>query len=65
MKVIKYPELVAEMARHGEERKDLAKYLDIAYHALWRRMIGKTEWTNSEIQKVCEHYGKSYEELFK
>lgn len=65
MKVIKCPGLVAEMARRGEERKDLAQCLGIAYSALWRRMIGQTEWTNSEIKKVCEHYGKSYEELFK
>lgn len=65
MKSVKYPELAGEMARCGENRKTLAKHLGLTYGAFCRRMTGTKEWSISEIDKICEHYGKNYYELFK
>lgn len=65
MKILKYPELVGEMAKHGDTQKTLAKLLDITYSSVSRRLSGKAEWSISEIEKLCEYYGKDYYELFK
>lgn len=65
MKKLKYPELVGEMAKHGDTQKTLAKLLDITYSSVSRRLSGRTEWSISEIEKLCEYYGKDYYELFK
>lgn len=65
MKILKYPELVGEMAKHGDTQKTLAKLLDITYSSVSRRLSGRTEWSISEIEKLCEYYGKDYYELFK
>lgn len=65
MKIIKYPELLGEMAKHGDTQKSLANLIDITYASVCRRLSGKSDWTKSEIDKICEHYGKNYYELFK
>lgn len=65
MKKILYPGLLGEMARHGDTQKSLAKILGITYASVCRRITGKKEWTIGEIEKICEHYGKDYYELFK
>ena len=65
MKKIKYPDLVGEMAKHGDTQKSLAAILGITYASVCRRLSGKTEFTISEIEKICEHYKKDYYELFK
>lgn len=64
MKNNKYPNLFAEMIRHGELTEDLAKFLGMKYGALHRRFIGRTKFSVNEAIKICEHYGKSFEELF-
>ena len=64
-KQVVYPGLAVEMARHGETQETLAEMLDLSVSAFNRRMNGKVEWTIHEIDKVCRHYGKSYEEIFK
>ncbi len=65
MKYVKYPELMGEMAKHGDTQRALAKILGITYSSVWRRLTGQKEWTISEVDKICEHYGKDYYELFK
>ena len=65
MNKILYPGLVAEMARRGESQNTLAELLGTTYSAIHRRMIGETDWTISEIDKVCEYYKKDFYELFK
>jgi len=65
MKKILYPGLLGEMARHGDTQKSLAKILGVTYASVCRRITGKKEWTISEIEKLCEYYGKDYYELFK
>ena len=65
MKIVKYPGLVAEMAIHGDTQKTIAKLLGIASPNVGKRFSGKVEWSISEIEKICEYYGKDYYELFK
>lgn len=65
MKVIKYPNLVAEMAKHGHSQKTISKVIGINNTNVSKRFLGKRDWKISEIEKICEFYGKSYEELFK
>lgn len=65
MKKIYYPELVAEMAKKGESQTSLAKLLEMSRPAMSNRLAGKTEWTISEIDKLCEYFDKDYYTLFK
>lgn len=65
MKSPKYPNLLAEMARRGETQKSLAEILGLSVNCISQKMNGKTEWNIGEIEKLCEHYGKDYYELFK
>lgn len=65
MKELKYPELRGEMAKHGDTQKTLAKLLGTTYSSVSRRLTGKTEWSISEICKICNHYKRDFNELFK
>lgn len=63
--MVKYPYLRAEMVLHGENQGKLAEVLGIKQSVLSMRMSGKSEWKLEEIKKVCKHYKKTVEELFK
>jgi len=65
MKKVLYPDLVAEMAKRGETQKTIAKLIGIANTNVSKRFSGKKDWSISEIEKICDYYGKSYDELFK
>lgn len=65
MKKLKYPELVGEMAKHGETQKELGKLLGLTYASISRRLSGETKWSIDEVDKICKHYNKNYYELFK
>lgn len=65
MRETKFPELVGEIAKHGETQTKIANMLGISNNALWRRLTGRTEWTINEIDILCEHYNRNYHELFK
>lgn len=65
MKVIKYPELVGEMAKRGETQKTLATLLGITNGTVSRKLSGQNEWTIGEIETLCKYYNKDYYELFK
>lgn len=65
MKVIKYPNLVGEMAKHGDTQISLGKLLNITNGSVSKKLSGEREWTISEIDTICEHYKKDYYELFK
>ena len=65
MKSPKYPNLVAEMARRGETQRTISKLLNLTNNSVHRKMTGKSEWTISEIEKLCEYFNKDYDELFK
>lgn len=63
--IVKFPDLSAEMARCGENQATLAELLDLPISAISRRMNGKIEFTKKEIDIICKHYSKTYEQLFK
>ena len=65
MRKTKYPELRAEMARRGDTQESIAKLIEITTTSINRRLSGMIDWKISEIEKICEHYGKNYDELFK
>ena len=65
MKKVLYPGLASEMAKRGDLLETLAKLLDLQIGTVCWKINGKSEWKISEINKLCKHYGKSYEELFK
>ena len=65
LKEIKYPNLILEIKRHGETQDDLSKLLGISRTTFNFKLQGKSEWTISEIEKICEHYEMNYYELFK
>lgn len=65
MKKPKYPELAGEMRKHGDTQKTLAKLLELPNASISRRLSGETEWSISEIEKLCNYYKKNYYELFK
>ncbi len=65
MEEIKYPELIGEMAKHKESQKALGIVLGLARSTMNKKLSGTSEFSISEIDKICEHYGKTYEELFK
>lgn len=65
MNRVKYPELASEMAKRGEKQKVLAKLLDVTPACISRKLAGKTEWTISEVEKLCKYYNKDFYELFK
>lgn len=62
---IKYPNLLAEMARRGEKQKTIAKLLGIAIPTICRKLSGQSNFSISEVEILCEHFGKDYYELFK
>jgi predicted transcriptional regulator len=64
-KPVKYPNLVAEMARKGDTQLVLAKLLNLAQASISRKLKGETAWSLEEVEKICEYYNKNYYELFK
>ena len=65
MKKILYPELVGEIAKHGDNQKTIAKLLGITNTSVCRKLSGKSEWSIKEVETLCELYNKNYYELFK
>jgi hypothetical protein len=65
MKNLKYSTLIGEMAKRGETQRTLSQLLGITVQSVNKKFAGRTEWTISEVDKICEHYGKDYYELFK
>ncbi|MBR5835551.1 MAG: hypothetical protein IKY66_05240 [Bacteroidales bacterium] len=64
MKVINYPALAGIMASNGETYQSLADLLGTSTSAISRRMKGEVDWSLHEVKAICEHYEKSYYELF-
>lgn len=61
----KYPSLVIEMARNGDTLETLGNLLEITRQTVRTKIEGKTDWTISEVEKLCNYYKKDYYELFK
>lgn len=65
MKIIRFPGLVSEMAKHGDTQKDIAELLELSVPSISSRFRGKKDWTIGEIEKICKRYSKDYYQLFK
>ena len=65
MRKLIYPEIIGEMAKRGDTEKTLGDLLGISYGSVSRRLCGRTKWTIDEINKICEYYQRSYDELFR
>lgn len=59
-----FPNLMAELGRTGETQSDLAELLGISKPTVSRKVSGQIDWTQSEIDKLCEHFNKDYYHLF-
>ena len=64
-KEIKFPKLLAEMAKKGDTQETLAKLLKLTQPCISRRLKGETTWSIGDIETICEYYNKDYYELFK
>lgn len=62
---IRYKGLRAEMARHKHTQNTLSGLLGVPQSGISKRLQGFVVWRKNEIDKICQFYGKSYEELFK
>ena len=65
MKEIQYPELIGEMAKHGDNQKEIAKILGITNSSVCRKLSGKSKWNIDEIDILCKRYNKTYHYLFR
>lgn len=64
-KVILFPNLRAEMIRHGNTQSTLMKLLGLSRTVVSKKLNGKSEFTKKEIDIILDYYKKKYEELFK
>ena len=64
-KIKPFPNLRAELRRNGMTYEDLGNEIGIAHITVLHKMNGQTDWTISEIEKICEYFNKNYYELFK
>lgn len=64
-KFVLFPEIVAEMERRGETRKDLARLLELDVSQITRKLNGDIQWTIGDIEVMTLHYNKDFWELFR
>lgn len=65
VKESKYPKLVNVMRENKITYVKLANILGIQPYSVYRKIKGRTDWTISEVETLCEHLNKNYYELFK
>lgn len=59
--------LKSQMALHGDNIESLAKHLNISNQTLGRKISGKSDFTQSEMNKIREKYeldDKSFAQTF-
>lgn len=54
--MIQYPTLIAELARRGIKKKEVAKSISISERALYNKLCGKTDFTWQEIQMIANTF---------
>lgn len=64
-KDVKFPGLLAELARRGMNYEDFGKAIGHTRETINRKLTGAYQWTLEDIEKSCEFFGKDYYELFK
>lgn len=64
-KVVKFPNLVGEMAKNGETQKTIGDLLGLKPSTISRKLSGQIDWSIGEVEILCEYFGKDYYQLFK
>ena len=59
-----FPGLASQMAYRYHDNYKLAKILNISYDSVLRRVSGEVEFELTEIKKLMNEYGSSFESLF-
>lgn len=60
-----YTKIVQEMKARKETQSAVAEILGITRQNLKWKLDGRSDWTISDIEILCEHFNKNYYELFK
>lgn len=60
-----YTKIVQEMKARKETQSVVAEILGITRQNLKWKLDGRSDWTISDIEILCEHFNKNYYELFK
>lgn len=63
--IVKYPAILNEMKKRGENQKTLAKVLGVSIATVSRKLSGKSRWSIGNVETLCDYYKKDYYELFK
>lgn len=61
----KYAYLYSIMKKKHDSQIKVGKLLGVSDLTIRKKLAGKTDWTISEINKLCKHYKKDFYELFK
>ena len=66
MKTVRYPALVAEMARRGISKKMISQVLGVSERTLYNKLNGATPFTWEEVSAIRKHFFPdiSSDELF-
>jgi len=59
-----YPNLAAEMARHGHDAKTLAELIGTSYVGAVKRLVGSIDFELREAKTLMDTYNVSCEKLF-
>ena len=62
---VKYPGLQKAMKENNENCTTLSRLLQLPNCSISLRMYNKTDFRITEIEKIMNHYNKTYEELFR
>ena len=63
-KMIRFPNMLAEIARSGKTYQEIAELLNLSPSSFGRRLSGQIEWSKSEIDTLCDYFKKPYDYLF-
>lgn len=64
-KEVKYQNLKDEMYLNRETNEDLGRIIGKSASTVSKKIAGDIKWNDEEIKKVCIHYKKPFEELFR
>ena len=60
---MKYPNVRAEMSRHGKTIQDIAKYLGLSTNSVSFKLNGKREFTLKEVENLASLFNCSLDYL--
>lgn len=60
-----FPNILAEMGRHGDNLRTLSEKIGLSYQSLSKRLRGQRNFELDEINKIIILYQQPYDILFK